>query len=413
MKNIKKSIYAIFLTIIILILAGYTDNYYNSQTPVEYIISGLENFNKSPQGVFRKAWRIIKNNYVDDNHNHQDWNKWKNRYDTEIETHEDAKVAIETMLASLDDPYTRFLPKRAFEEQHRNIDSKLQGIGVHITEVDGDVVIVSVIDDTPAQKHELMEKDKILQVDGVSTKGISINDVADMVRGEVGSEVTLTIERDEKVLTKNIIREEIKIKTVRSKMLDNNIAYIRISSFISSDTADEFKKALEQTRKTDGIIVDVRGNYGGLLSNAVYITNMFLKSGNIVSIVYRNGNKDNYEADYSGFITQKPMVILIDEGSASASEIFSGAMKDHNKATLVGEKTFGKGRVQMISRLPDDSGINFTIAKYLTPSGTDIDHKGIEPDYEVEYNKNSFMEEEDIQLDKAIEVLLGKLNKAA
>lgn len=415
MNELKKSIYVTVAALIILIIAGYNYDHYNSGNPVEYVISTVEKFNNSPQNVFKRAWRVIKNNYVDETYNHQDWNKWKNRYESEIKTDEDSRVAIESMLASLNDPYTRFLPKEEFEEQHRSIDSKLQGIGVHITEVNGKIVIVSVIDDTPAQKYGLMKKDRILKVNDISTKGLSLKDVAEMVRGKRGTEVSLTVLRDGETLVKDIVREEIKIKTIKYEILEDNIAYIRILSFISCDTANEFRKALNATQKADGIIVDVRGNYGGLLSNAVYISDMFLKSGNIVSTVDRNGNKNDYEANSDEFVNKKPIVILVDEGSASASEIFSGAMKDNDKAVLVGEKTFGKGKVQMIAELPNGSGINFTIAKYLTPSGRDIDHKGIEPDYTVEYDESDFLETEDLQLNKAIEILrknLGK-NKAA
>ncbi len=419
MKNdIKKAVYSTLLAIVILLLLGYSYDYYNSRTPVEYVISTIEKFNKSPQSVFVRAWRIIKNNYVDNTYNNQDWEKWKNRYESEIKTREDFKVATKSMLASLNDPYTRFLPREEFEEQNRNIDSKLQGIGVHITEKDGEIIIVSVIEGTPAQKYGIKSKDKILKVDGTSTKGLSLPDVAEMVRGESGSEVVLTVQRGKNVLTKSIIREEIKIKTVKFKMFDKNIAYIRILSFISTNTADEVRDALGKIGDSKGVIVDVRGNYGGLLSNAVYISNMFIKSGTIVSIVDRDGNKQDYDAKPGLFLVSKPVVILVDESSASASEIFSGAMKDHKKAFLVGEKTYGKGRVQMISRLPNGSGINFTVAKYLTPLGTDIDHKGIEPDYIVEVDGNGFSEEadgktysekDDLQLNKAVEVLLEQI----
>lgn len=391
-------------------MAGYTFNTYYEHSPVELVISTVEEFDNSPKGVFNKSWRVIKNNFVDKTYNHQNWQKWKTRYEQEIKTYQDSKVAIDTMLLSLNDPYTRFLTKDNFEEQDRNIDSRLQGIGVHITEVDGNIVIASVMDDTPAQKYGLKEKDKIIKVDSVSTKGMSLKDVADIIRGEKDTPVVLTILRGNQTLTKNIIREEIKIKTVKYEMLNNNIAYIRITTFISSDTSNEFKNALLATSKADGLIVDVRGNYGGLLTNAVYISNMLIKDGNIVSIINRNNQKQNFDTTPGDFITDKPLVVLIDGSSASASEIFSGAIKDHNRGILVGEKTYGKGKVQMIYKLPDGSGINFTIAKYLTPSGTDIDHKGIEPDYVVENKDYDRLDKEnDIQLNKAKEILLKQL----
>ena len=408
MKNYTITIFLIIITFVIL---GYNRDNYHSQSPVEYIISNVEGIDDSPKGVFRRAWRLIKNNYVDETCNHQDWNRWKKRYEKNIETYTDAHIAIETMLESLDDPYTRFLTKEDFEEQDMNIDARLQGIGVHITELDGKILIISVIDESPAQNYGLKDKDEIVKIDSTPVKGLPLKNVAELIRGEQGTSVKLTILRNDKTLIKNIKREEIKIKTVKSKMLDNNIAYIRISSFISMDTANEFKNALESLKTADGLVIDVRGNYGGLLTNAVYISNMFLDKGNIVSIVNRNGDKQDFTAVPEDVITQKPAVILIDEASASASEIFSGAMKDHKRAALVGETTFGKGKVQMILKLPDDSGINLTVAKYLTPSGTDIDHKGVRPDYMVENEADEQKNDDDVCLNKAVEILLKENKK--
>lgn len=406
----KNSTTAVFLAIIVLIILGYNYDIYHSKTPVEYVISTVEKFDDSPKGVFRRAWRLVKNNYVDKSYNNQDWNKWKNRYETNIETYMDAQVAIETMIESLDDPYTRYLTRSNFEEQDMNIDSKLKGVGVHITKIEGKVIIIAVLENSPAIRYGLREKDEIVKVDGISTKGISLSKVAELIRGEEGTLVKLTLLRDNQLLDINVKRGEIKIKTVKQKMLDNNIAYIRISSFISCETSKEFKNALAKSRDSDSLIIDVRGNYGGLLTNAVEITNMFLNKGTIVSIVDRNGRKQNLNANPVDFITHKPTVILIDEASASASEIFSGALQDHDRAILVGEKTFGKGRVQMILRLPDESGINLTVAKYLTPSGRDIDHKGVEPDYSVESEPFAYVEEEgDECLSKAVELLVKQI----
>ncbi|MCK5177339.1 MAG: S41 family peptidase, partial [Candidatus Aenigmarchaeota archaeon] len=373
---------------IILIIVGYNYDIYRSESPIEYVISVAESFDKSPKGIFNRAWRIIKNNYVDESCNNQNWNKWKARYKNNIKTYADSHLVIETILASLDDPYSKFLSKKEFEQQHRNIDAKLYGVGIFITEISGKVIIVSVIDDSPAQKYGLKKKDEIIKIDSISIKGLSFKKIVDYIKGKKDSMVVLTILRDGKTIVKRILRGEIKIQTVKHKLLDNNIAYIKISSFICFDTADEFKKALEAVSKAKGLIIDVRGNYGGLLSNAVYITNMFIKDGNIVSMVDRTGKQQDFLAMPNDFMTSKPVVILINEASASASEIFSGALKDHKRAVLVGEKTFGKGKIQMIFKLPDSSGINLTIAKYLTPAGKDIDHKGIKPDYTIEFDKN-------------------------
>ncbi|NLF84156.1 MAG: S41 family peptidase, partial [Candidatus Gastranaerophilales bacterium] len=368
-SKLQHPVYSVLLAIIILIMVGYAFDKYNSVHPIEYVVSTVEGFDKTPSGTFKRAWRIVKNSHLDGTLNHQDWGRWKKRYTNQIKNNEDLRIATDTMLASLDDPFTRFLPKDDFDEQHRNIDSKLQGIGVHISEIDGKIVIVSVIEDTPAEKYGLKNKDEILKVDLTLTKGVPLKEVADLIRGKKGSYVTLTILRENKELVKKIKREEIKIKTVKHKMLDNNIAYIKIVSFISADTSNEFTKALLELKNASGLIVDVRGNYGGLLSNAILISDIFLDKGNIVSIVDRKGKRTNYYAEKGSIFSGTPMVVLVDEASASASEIFSGAMQDNKRAILVGDKTFGKGLVQMITELPNGSGINLTVAKYLTPSG--------------------------------------------
>ena len=406
----------IFLPIFCLLLItagvlGYKNNSENTQNPVEYVLSSIENTNVSPEGVFNRAWRIVKNNYIDKTYNHQDWKRWQGKYDDEIKTKGDSYVATESMLESLNDPYTRFLKPEEFAEQDRNIDATLFGIGVHISEVKGNVVIVNVIEETPAAKSGLKAGDRILKVNNKSTKGVALKDVADSVRGKAGTKVMLVLLRNKKQINKAILREEIKIKAVKYKMIDNKYAYIKISTFISTDTAFEVAEALQATKKAKGIIIDLRGNHGGLLPNAIMISNMFIKKGTIVSVVDRNGSKQEFKAEPEGIMTSKPAVVIINNESASASEILSGALKDHKRALLVGEKTFGKGLVQRILKLPDGSGINLTVAKYLTPNGNDIGHKGIQPDYKVVMTEKEFFAGKDPQLSKAKQVLATELNK--
>lgn len=362
------------------------------------------------QKVFLEAWFNLKKEFLDTSMNHQQWDKWKNRYIDVIQDKADAYVAIDSMIESLDDPYTRFLSPSEFADQTRGIDAKLQGIGVHIGSVSGKITIVDVIDNTPAKEAGLKAGDIILKVNSVPTEGVSLDKIADKIRGKAGTKVVLTIKRENQVLTKEVIRREIKIKNVEYKMLDSNIAYIRISSFLSQDTSKEMLEALAKTKNSKGIIVDVRGNFGGLLQNAVIISNMFISKGNIVSIVDRSGAKEVISAEPYIKITDKPMVVLINQASASASEILSGALKDNNRAVLVGETTYGKGLVQRIIELSDGSGMNVTIAKYLTPKGTDINKKGIEPNYKVSYEGNGLGDDKDPQLNKAKEILKKKLN---
>ena len=239
---------------------------------------------------------------------------------------------------------------------------------------------------------------------------MSVSEVANLVRGAENTPVQITILRNSDKLTKKIIRKEIKIKTVKSSV-DNRIGYIQINSFIGSTTPNEFLEAAERTKNTDGLVIDLRGNTGGLLPNAIFIANLFIPEGKLVSIVGRNGYKYDIQAQNTDFRINKPVVILVDGGSASASEIFSGAMKDYNRATLVGTKTFGKGMVQKIIPLENETGLNLTVAKYLTPSGTDINKKGINPDIEVQFTEKNLRNKEDVQLQTAKNILSKMISK--
>ena len=202
----------------------------------------------------------------------------------------------------------------------------------------------------------------------------------------------------------NSIRKEINIKTVKSSN-DKNIGYIQISSFISTSTPNEFLEALENTQNAKGLIVDLRGNTGGLLTNAVFIANVFIEKGKLVSIVGRNGYRYDVMAQDTNLDIEKPVIILVNGTSASASEILSGAMKDYHRAKIIGTKTYGKGMVQKIIPMPNETGLNLTIAKYLTPKGKDINKKGISPDVEVELSKNDIIEHKDVQLETAKRIM--------
>lgn len=364
----------------------------------------------SPVDLYDQVWRLINVKFVDQTNNSQDWAKWRHKYDDKILTNEDAYVAINTMVASLNDPYTKFLDPKEFAEETSSIKGSLKGIGVQIGLKDGKLTVIAPLEDTPAERAGLKADDEILEIDGKSTKGITVDQAADQIRGKEGTSVTLLIKRkdnDPKLYT--ITRAEIEVKSISQKIPDNikmpdDISYIRLSSFISRNAAAEFKSILEQGAGKKGFIIDLRSNPGGLLSNAIYISDMFLDGGTIVSTVDRDGYKETQRAT-KGYVSKKPMVVLINGGSASASEIFSGAMKDNGRAIIIGEKSFGKGLVQEINKLPYESGINITIQKYLTPNGTDINKKGITPDIEVKLTEENVKNKDDVQLKKAIEVL--------
>lgn len=372
-------------------------------------------FAYTPTDLYDNVWRLINNKFVDQSNNQQDWAKWRHKYDNKIHTNEDAYVAINTMVASLNDPYTKFLDPKEFADETSSIKGSLKGIGIQIAVKDGKLTVIAPIEDTPAEKAGLQADDEILEIDGVSTKGITVDKAADKIRGKEGTQVTLLVKRKDNPPKKYVItREEIEIKSISQKLptdmkLPADICYIRLSSFISRNAATEFGTILNNNRDKKGFIIDLRSNPGGLLTNAIYISDMFLDGGTIVSTVDRDGYKETQRAS-AGVYTKKPIVVLINKGSASASEIFSGAMKDNHRAVIIGEQSFGKGLVQEINKLPYEAGINITIQKYLTPNGTDINKKGITPDIEVKLTEEDVKNKNDLQLKKAVEVLTKMTN---
>lgn len=372
-------------------------------------------FAYSPIDLYDNVWRLINNKFVDQSNNQQDWAKWRHKYDNKIVTNEDAYIAINTMVASLNDPYTKFLDPKEFADETSSIKGSLKGIGIQIGVKDGKLMVIAPIEDTPAEKAGLQADDEILEIDGASTKGITVDKAADKIRGKEGTQVTLLVKRKDmapKVYT--ITRAEIEIKSISQKLptemkIPNDFCYIRLSSFISRNAATEFGNILNNNKDKKGFIIDLRSNPGGLLTNAIYISDMFLDGGTIVSTVDRDGYKETQRAS-TGVYTRKPVVVLINKGSASASEIFSGAMKDNHRAVIIGEQSFGKGLVQEINKLPYDAGINITIQKYLTPNGTDINKKGITPDIVVKLTEDDVKNKNDLQLKKAVEVLSRMTN---
>ena len=361
----------------------------------------IDHTHLSSQKLFDTTWKVIRDNYYDPDLNTQSWLRWKEHYRGKIKTDEDAKVAIDTMLASLNDPYSRYMNSSDYAEQNNSINSKITGIGVNISSVAGKIIVVNVMDGTPAQFANILADDILFSIDGKEVNGLSLSEVAKLVRGPENSFVNITLIRNNSKLTKRVMRKEIKIKTVKGTVIDKNIGYIQIMSFVGSSTPNEFLEALEKTKNTDGLILDLRGNTGGLLPNAVFIANLFIPKGNIVSIVGRNGYRYDINAQDTEYNITKPTVVLVDGSSASASEILSGALKDYKKAKLLGTKTFGKGMVQKIIPMPNETGLNITIAKYLTPSGTDINKIGISPDIEVNLSIKDVKNNNDAQLQAA------------
>lgn len=378
-------------------------------------------FRESPKEVIDEVWQLIDHEYVDETFNEQDWQLVRTEYLNREYTDNDAAYeAIREMLDTLDDPYTRFMDPQEFRNMEIDTSGELTGVGIQISkeEETEEIVVVSPIEDTPASNAGILPGDVITAIDGESTEGLELSDAVNLIRGPVDSEVTLTVDRDGESLDFDLVRARIEIHPVRYSYKptpDGGVGYIRLTQF-SANAAVEMREAIREleVRDVTGYVLDLRSNPGGLLYSSIDISRMWLSQGKIVSTVNREGSVDeNVASDQA--LTDKPLVVLVDGGSASASEILSGALQDNSRAVLVGTTTFGKGLVQSVRRLGDGSGVAVTIAKYLTPSGRDINSLGIEPDFIVELteeqreylseDRDRIGTQEDPQYAKAIEVL--------
>ncbi|MBC7545185.1 MAG: S41 family peptidase, partial [Candidatus Sericytochromatia bacterium] len=351
-------------------------------------------------GIFIHVYDLLKSEYVD-----------KTVDDTKL-----LQGAIRGMLESIGDPYTRYMDPQAFRGMQEERQGSFSGIGIQLGMKGDQLTVIAPLDDTPAAKAGLLAGDKIMAIDTKVTKGLAVEEAVNLIRGKSGTTVILKMQRGEKVRDVPIVRGSIETKTVRARMIDKSVGYIRLASFMSNEATNEMKKAVEDLKGKGlkALVLDLRMNPGGLLPNAVDIGSMFIEKGAVVQIVDRNGVKQTQ--DVSGHPMLKndiPMVVLIDGGSASASEILAGALKDQKRATLMGTRSFGKGLVQTVHPLQDGSGVAITTNKYLTPNGTDINHKGIEPDVLVELPKPKegqvYTPETDPQLLRAVSLLKDRL----
>lgn len=335
--------------------------------------------------------------------------------------------AIRGMLDSLDDPYTRFMEPKVFRSMQDERQGSFFGIGIQIgMNKDKHLSVISPLEETPAARAGLKSGDQIVEIDGKATKNMAIEEAVSHIRGPKGTKVQLKILRaHQKPFDVTIVRDSIVTKAVKVKELDGNIGYIRLSTFMNESADQDMRQALEKLKGKSGLVLDLRGNPGGLLPNAVNIGSMFIESGAIVQIVDRDGNREKLPASGRlAFPKNKPVVVLVDGGSASASEILSGALQDTKRAVLVGTKTFGKGLVQTVHALEGGSGVAITTNKYLTAAGNDINKKGVVPDVVVEFPKpaTGSVEPEDLptlddlikngkdlQLNKALVILKEKV----
>ena len=346
----------------------------------------------SPKEVIDQVWQIVFRDYLDSTGAYSDA-RWRQlRKDLLAKSYagdEESYEAIRGMLSSLDDPYTRFLDPKEFKEMRIDTSGELMGVGIQLS-LDKDtkeLIVVSPIEGTPASRAGVQPKDVIVSIDGAPTKGMTTEDAVKLIRGPEGTEVILGLRRKGDVLNVPLTRARIEINAVKKALNTSangsKIGYIRLKQF-NANASREMREAIQNLEEqgAQGYVLDLRSNPGGLLEASIDIARQWLNEGTIVSTRTREGIRDVRRATGSA-ITDRPMVVLIDQGSASASEILSGALQENKRAQLVGQKTFGKGLVQAVRGLSDGSGMTVTIAKYLTPNGTDIHKNGIKPDVEA------------------------------
>ena len=359
--------------------------------------------NNSHKEVIDHVWQIVYRDFLDSSGKFQKSNWIELRKEFLSKTYSDkneAYDAIRNMLSKLDDSYTRFLEPKEFNQMRIDTSGQLTGVGIQIVKdkESDDLIIVSPIQGTPAYDAGIKARDKILSIDDISTKGMFIEDAVKLIRGERGTKVKLEILRGSKSFFKVLSREKIEIKTVFSKTNQTKngllIGYVRIKQF-NANASKETRDAIKDLEKKQvaGYVLDLRSNPGGLLESSIDISRHFINKGVIVSTLSKDGLKEIKRGNGQA-LTNKPLVVLVNEGSASASEIVSGAIKDNKRGKLVGKKTFGKGLVQSMRTLVDGSGLTVTVAKYLTPNGTDINKSGIVPDIDVKMNINPILQRE-------------------
>ena len=339
--------------------------------------------------------------------------KINKEYVDEINQSESMDSAINGLLQSLD-PYSAYMSPEVFNEMQTETSGKFGGLGIEVSMESGVVKVISPIDDTPASKAGIKAGDYIVKINEIQVQGKSLSEAVDLMRGPVGSAIELTIRRrgERKALTFKIVREIIQIQSVKADLLEKNIGYIRLTSFNeNSDTQVEKQiKELEKNKNVKGYILDLRNNPGGLLSQAIKISDFFLDNGEIVSTKSRKASENRKWFAKKGDLTNgKLLIVLINYGSASASEIVAGALKDHKRAIILGENSFGKGSVQSIIPLKNKGAIRLTVAKYYLPSGKSISEVGVSPDIEINEEGEEFRikSETDNQLNYAIKLLKG------
>jgi carboxyl-terminal processing protease len=347
----------------------------------------------SPKATVDQVWQLVNREYVDGTFNQQNWQAIRQSLlSKDYTTPDQAYTAIREALKKLGDPYTRFLDPKQYEALTNQTSGEVSGaigIRMELNDKTKRLTVVEAIENSPAMKAGLKPGDQILAIDGKPTQQMKVEDASKLIRGKAGTFVTLRLERNgQSIFDLKLPRANIEVPTVRYTLKQESnghtIGYIRLQEF-SAHAADQMRKAIHDlnAKQVNGFVLDMRGNPGGLLQSSIEIARMWLNDGSIVRTVDRVGGTEESKANHTA-ITKRPLVVLVDNNSASASEILTGALKDNHRAVVVGSQTFGKALVQSVHELPDGSGVAITIAHYYTPLGTDINHKGITPDVKID-----------------------------
>jgi carboxyl-terminal processing protease len=370
------------------------------------------------QNLVAEVWRIVNRAYLDETFNHQNWWFTRQRMLKQPLTDRVATYqAIRTMLGSLDDPYTRLLPPEQYRSLQTSTSGELTGVGLQITkgEKPGWLRVIAPIEGSPAAQAGIQPKDVVLEIDGIDTTELTLDEAAARMRGQQGTTVTLKLRHGDEAeeanfvsLTRDVITLNPVYADLRTTTSGQSIGYLRLTQF-NGNAADNVADAIRRLDEAgaEGYVLDLRNNPGGLLQAGIEIARMWLPQGTIVFTVSRQGILDSFEA-YGSALTEAPLVVLVNEGTASASEILAGALQDNGRAQLVGSTTFGKGLIQSLFDLSDGSGLAVTVAKYETPAHHDINRLGITPDRVVEgkgLTRDTFATDADPQYRAALEIL--------
>lgn len=394
--------YSVFLVITIVIFSLFfkTENYINFDIIHKTLQKITISQNIAPQRLFINTWRIIKNSYVDETLNNQDWTRWRIRYIKHIKTIEDADIAINSMLASLNDPYNKFLQSVLFAKQKMIIDSEIKGIGILFNKSGKEIVINHIMDNSPAKNADILPGDTIVSINGKTADNLEMKTIINTIETSDNKEIELTIKRKNIIIKKKLKKQTIPIKTMEYIITKDNIGIITLANIMGEKAVSDFKDIIIKTNDTKGIIIDLRNNYGGVLANAIQMANFMMDTGKIVSIQSRINTKYQIYSDGEKIFKNKPIVILINRNTASASEILAGTLKDNLNAILIGERSYGKNSIQQVIPMPNETGLILTTDRYILPDGSDIYGKGLEPDIVIKQD-TIFTQKNDKQLRKA------------